>query len=148
MDVKSEVLINCPRDEVAGFAMDSSNDTRWIGGVTEVKELTESPFGKGSQVQRVASFLGRRIEYVNEVTEYDPAGLLVMRSIKGPFPMTIRYEFQEAPQATVARIQVQGEAGGFFKLASPLLAQAVKRNVTKDLNTLKRLLESDAGKAR
>ena len=41
----------------------------------------------------MATFLDRRIEYVLEVVEYDPKTLLAMRSVKGPFPMEVTYEF-------------------------------------------------------
>lgn len=144
IDVKTEVVIDRPKKEVASFAMNPDNDPVWIGGIIEARSLTAPPIGKGAQVQRVATFLGKRIEYVNEVTEFDPAGLLVMRSVKGPFPMTIRYEFNDAPQGTVARIEIQGESGGFYRLAGPVLSRTIKRSVTNDLETLKDLLESGA----
>ena len=142
IDVKAEIVINRSREDVASFAMNSDNDPIWIGGIVESKMLTDSPLGKGTNVSRVAKFLGKRIEYINEIIEYDPAGLLVMRSIKGPFPMTIRYQFEDASGGTLARIHVQGESSGFYKLAAPLLARAVKGNVKNDLETLKDLLES------
>ena len=145
INISTEIVINCPKEEVARFVMDWNNDPVWISGITEVKKLTDAAFGEGTQIQRVARFLGKRIEYVNEVTAIDPKALLSMRTVKGPFPMTIRYEFQEVPDGTLARIQVQGDATGFFKLASPLLAQAVKRSVSNDLKELKRLMEPGGG---
>lgn len=39
----------------------------------------------------MAGFLGRRIEYVNEVTAYDPPRTLDMRSVVASFPMRITY---------------------------------------------------------
>ena len=144
MDVTAETFINRPRGDVASFAMNADNDPIWIGGIVEAKMLTDPPTAKGTKVERIARFLGRRIEYVNEVVEYDPKGLLVMRSIKGPFPMTITYQFEEAAGGTLARIRVQGEAGGFYRLAAPVLSRAVKRSITNDLGTLKDLLESEA----
>ena len=143
MNVQVETVIHRSRSDVAGFAMDAGNDPVWIGGITQSRTLTEQPMGKGTQVERVAKFLGRRIEYVNEVVEYNPESELLMRSIKGPFPMTVRYQFEDADEGTLARIQVSGNAGGFYKLAGPVLAQAVRRSVRGDLRRLKRLLESE-----
>ena len=145
MEVTAETVIYRPRPDVASFAMNPDNDTRWIGGIVHARSLSDPPLSKGTRVERTAKYLGKRIEYVNEVVEHDPVGMLVMRSVSGPFQMTIRYQFEESPGGTLARIQVQGEAGGFFKVAGPVLAQMVKRNVTKDLKTLKQLLESEAG---
>ncbi|MFQ6019364.1 MAG: SRPBCC family protein [Dehalococcoidia bacterium] len=146
IDVRAENLINRSRADVASFAMNADNDPIWIGGIMEAKMLTDPPLAKGTKVERIATFLGKRIEYVNEVVEYDPKALLVMRSIKGPFPMTISYEFEEAAGGTLARIRVQGEASGFYKLATPVLSRAVKRSITNDLQALKDLLESEADK--
>ena len=143
IDVKAEVVINRPKDEVAGFAMNADNDPIWIGGIVEAKVVTEPPFGKGTKVARVAKFMGRRMEYTPEVIRYEPGKLLEM-STDVPFEMTIRYEFEDAGDGTLARIRVQGEGSGFYRLAAPLLARMVKRNVTSDLRTLKRLLESGA----
>ena len=147
VDVKAEILIGRPRGDVASFAMNANNDPIWIGGITEANILTDPPMAKGAKVARIASFMGKRIEYVNEVVEYDPEALLVMRSIKGPFPMIVSYQFEEAAGGTLARIRVQGEASGFFRLASPLLSRAVKRSITNDLKALKKLLESETDKS-
>ena len=143
IDITAEVNINRKRDDVVWFAMDPENDTVWIGGIIEAKIVTELPFGKGTKVARVAKFLGRRMEYTPEVIAYEPGKLLEM-STDVPFEMTIRYEFEDAGGGTLARIRVQGEGSGFYKLAAPLLARMVKRNVSSDLRALKQLLESSA----
>ena len=142
IDVTAEVQIERPREQVAAYAMDPSKDPIWITGITEARMLTEPPVGVGTTVERVASFLGRRIEYVLEVADHDPTALMDMRSIKGPFPMEVTYEFEDAPGGTLARIRIRGETRGFYKLAGPLMSRAVKRNITNDLETLKDLLES------
>ena len=142
IDITAEVIIGRHCAEVATFAMDPVNDPTWIGGISESRMLTDPPMAKGARVSRVASFLGKRIEHGNEVDEYDPPRLLAMHSVAGPFPMNIRYQFEEAGQGTLTRIRVQGEATGFFKLATPLLARMVKGRVSKDLRALKRIMES------
>ena len=143
IDITAEVTIDRKREDVAWFAMDPENDPVWIGGVIEAKMVTKPPFGKGTKVARVAKFLGRRMEYTPEVIRYEPGKLLEM-STDVPFEMTIRYEFEDAGDGTLARVRVQGEGSGFYRLAAPLLARVVKRNVSSDLQTLKRLLESSA----
>lgn len=147
IDVTVKLVIGRTRAEVARFAMDPANDPTWIGGVVEARLLTNPPLGQGSQVRRVANFLGKRIEYVTEAVDYEPERMLYMRSIEGPFPMTVHYYFDDAGGGTRVEIRNQGAASGFFKLAEPLLARAMKRSVRKDLKTLKRLLEAGASHA-
>ena len=52
-------------------------------------------------------------------------------------PMQIRYQLDEAPGGrTLASIRAQGDATGFSKIAGPLMAVMVERNITNDLETL------------
>lgn len=137
-DVSTEATISRPRDEVARYATDWRNDREWIGALTDVRLVQEEPL----QVARVASFLGKRIEYVNEVVEHEPGRRLVMRSVKAPFPMTVTYEFEDSGGGgTLMRIRTEGDASGFYRLAAPLLSRAVKRGVAGDLERLKARLE-------
>ncbi len=143
IDVSAEVVINRPRKEVATYVENPENEPVWIGGIVESKLLTDPPVGVGTRVQRVATFMGRRMRYTPEVVEYHPGALLVM-STDSPFPMTISYQFEDAAGGgTVARIRIQGGGAWYYKLAGPLLGLAVRRNITKDLRRLKALLESE-----
>jgi uncharacterized membrane protein len=143
-DVQVETTVERPRAEVARYATDWRNDPAWIGALTEARLVTEEPLRIGSQIARVATFLGRRIEYVNEVVELEPEARLVMRSVKAPFPMTVTYEFRDADGGTRMRIRAQGDASGFYRLAGPLLDRAVKRSIVADLARLKTILEDRA----
>ncbi len=139
-DVAVEIEVARPRADVARYATDWRNDTEWIGALAEARLVTEPPFGVGSQVARTARFLGRRIEYVNEVVEYEPERRLVMRSVKAPFPMTVVYEFEDAEDGTLARIRVDGEPGRLYAVAGPLMDAAVRRNLRRDLERLEQLV--------
>jgi uncharacterized membrane protein len=142
-DVTVETVVARPRAEVARYASDWRNDPSWIGGVSEARQVTDGPLAVGAQVLRVASFLGRRIEYVTEVVEHEPGSRLVMRAVRGPFPLDVVYEFEDAADGwTRMRIRARGDASGFYRLAGPLLARAVKRSIAGDLERLKGLLES------
>ena len=142
INVTAEVGIKRSRDDVAAYATNPDNDTQWIGGIREAKMLTDGPVGQGTQVERVASFMGKRIQYILEVTDFAPGERMAMRSIKGPFPMQVSYEFEESSDGCLARIQVRGDSSGFFKIASPVLAQGVKKNIGKDLKNLKAIMEA------
>jgi uncharacterized membrane protein len=148
IDVTARVEIARPRGEVAAYMTDPANDPAWIRGVREVRMETPPPLRAGSRVARVAAFLGRRVEYVNEITELDPDRVLDMRSVKAPFPMRVTYSFADADAdggpggaATVVRNRVQGDPGGFFALFGPLLGPMVKRSVQGDLERLRDVLE-------
>ena len=142
-DVTVETTIARPRAEVWRYTTDWRNDPTWIGAVNEAKLVTPGEFGVGSQVSRTASFVGRRFEYVNEVIDYEPESRLGMKSVKGPFPMTVTYEFEDADGGgTRVRIHAAGDASGFYRAAGAMLNPMVKRGIAGDLGRLKRELES------
>jgi carbon monoxide dehydrogenase subunit G len=141
IDVTATETIAAPRDEVAAFVVDHRNDTRWIGGISESKLLGDGPLSVGSDVRRVASFMGKKIEYVNRVEELEPGRRVVMRSIRSPIPMTVTYAFEDDGDGTRTSVRVQGEPGAMYRVAGPILSRQVRRSVANDLRTLKRLLE-------
>jgi len=141
VDVTVEREIARERLAVAGFVMDPANDTRWIKALDSVRTLGDGPVGPGTRVERIASFLGRRIEYVNEIVELVPGERLGVRSVKAPFPMEVRYELDEAGDGTRMRIRATGDASGFYRVAGPLLGAAVRRGIERDLDELKKVLE-------
>ena len=135
VDVTATVQVARDPAAVAAFMTDPANDPRWIGGLREAELLTEPPIGVGSRVRRVASFLGRRVEYVNEILTLG-AHELDMRSVQAPFPMHITYRFEPAPDGGT---QVSNHVrGGGPRLVAPL----VRRNVQRDLERLRDILES------
>jgi uncharacterized membrane protein len=144
VDVTATGTIERPQDQVAAYLRDPSNDTEWIGGLRSARLLTPGPVAVGSQVERVASFLGRRVEYVNEITELT-ADRLVMRSVRSPFPMRVTYGHRDAGDGTTeVSVRVEGDAGRFYALAAPLLGLAVRRSITRDLRNLERVLTARA----
>ena len=139
----AEIHIARPRGHVKDYVVNPENDAVWIGGIRSAHMLTEPPVGVGTKVARVASFMGKRIEYAPEVVAYEPSSLLTMKTDK-PFDMLISYEFEDCEGGTLARVRIQGGGSGFFKLAAPLLSPAVKRNIRGDLRNLKAILEAPA----
>ena len=142
IDVSASVEIAASREAVAAYASDPLHDPEWIGGITEARWLSEPPLRPGSRVERVARFMGRRIEYVLEVAELDPGHRVAMRSVRAPFPMEVTYAFADAGESRCrASIRIGGEAGGPYRLAGPLLAPMVRRSIGRDLRNLRRRFE-------
>jgi uncharacterized membrane protein len=145
LDVQVETVVARPRAEVAAYLFDWRNDTEWIGGISEARRVGDGAFGVGAHVARVARFLGMRIEYVNEVVELEPESRLAMRSVKGPFPMRVTYELDDAGAAgTRVRLRNEGGPSRAYGLVWPLLSRAVRRATQRDLDRLKRIIESQS----
>ncbi len=142
VDVTVETVIGRPVADVAAYAGDPSNAPEWYANIHSVQWRTPPPLAVGSRMDFVAAFLGRRLAYTYEVVALVPGERLVMRTAQGPFPMETTYEWLAADAGrTAMRLRNRGEPSGFGRVAAPALAAAVRRNTTKDLGRLKRLLE-------
>src|SRR6266508_3009006 len=148
MDVTAERVLPFPPERVAGYAMDWRHDHEWTQGIRSAA-LTRPAgdgdgFGTGAEVTRTAYFLRKRIDYVLRVEAYEPPTLLDMRSVAGPFPMHVTYRFDKHPEGTLASIRIRGDAGGYYRLAGPLMALQVRASIRKDLRDLQRRLTEGA----
>ncbi|MFN2538000.1 MAG: SRPBCC family protein [Mycobacteriales bacterium] len=143
VDVTVETVIGRPVEEVADYAGDPSHAPEWYANIRSVRWQTPPPVAKGSRMEFVAHFLGRRLAYTYEVIELEPRRRLVMRTAEGPFRMETTYEWLPADSVgTLMRLRNRGEPAGFGRLAAPVMSAAVRRSTTKDLARLKQLLES------
>jgi hypothetical protein len=147
VDVLTSIEIELPRADVAAYAADPDNATAWYENIERVEWQTEPPLRVGTRVAFVARFLGRRLAYAYEVRELVPGERLVMATADGPFPMETTYTWADAGAATRMTLRNRGEPSGFSKVAAPVLAAAMRRANRKDLEALKRLLETGGGGA-
>jgi hypothetical protein len=145
VDVLTEILIERPRPEVAGFAEDPIKAPEWYVNIRAAEWNTPPPLRIGSRLAFVAHFLGRRLAYTYEVIDYAPAERLVMRTAEGPFPMETTYTWETVPSgATRMTLRNRGAPRGFTRLAAPFMRIAMRKANQRDLARLKSLLERSA----
>jgi hypothetical protein len=143
VDVVTEIEIARPPAEVAAFAADFANATRWYENIVAVASHSSGPPAVGSRADFTARFLGRSLTYTYEIRELEPCHRLVMSTDQGPFPMETTYSWEEAPGGgTRMTLRNRGEPSGFAGVAAPLLERAMRRANRKDLARLKALLEA------
>jgi len=143
VEVVTETEIARPREEVAQFAADPDNATRWYANIESVKWETPPPLAVGSRLAFVARFLGRTLSYTYEVREHVPGERLVMATDAGPMPMETTYEWRDSLSGgTLMTLGNRGEPSGFAHVAAPLLTRAIRHANIKDLRKLKEILEA------
>ncbi|HEX7890825.1 MAG TPA: SRPBCC family protein [Ramlibacter sp.] len=145
VDVLTETLIARPRAQVAAFAADPDNVPAWYENIRSVEWKTARPARVGSRIAFVARFLGRRLAYTYEITEFVPGERMVMRTAEGPFPMETSYTWESSGEGkTRMTLRNRGEPSGFSRLVAPFMASAIRSANRKDLARLKALLERSA----
>lgn len=143
VDVSSEIVIARPRHMVADYCANPGNAPDWYVNISSVEWKTPPPVRVGSRMAFVAQFLGRRLAYTYEVTEWVPHERFVMRTAEGPFPMETIYTWKTTTEGgTRMTLTNRGTPAGFSVLLAPFMAKAVRRANQKDLAVLKRVLET------
>jgi uncharacterized protein YndB with AHSA1/START domain len=138
------LVINRPIEEVFAFISDPENLPRWRAATLEVKRISSEPLGVGSTVRGRFTFLGRPFEGNLEIITHEPHRSYATRLTEGPFPLEAHYTLESANGSTRVTLVIQGEPGGFFKLAEPLVVSMAKRSYKADLHNLKEMLEAQA----
>ncbi len=142
VDVLTEIVIERPRDQVAGYAGDPTNAPDWYANIKAVEWKTPPPVRVGSRMEFVARFLGRRLAYTYEVVDLVPGERLVMRTAEGPFPMETTYTWEAvSPGSTRMTLRNRGEPDGFSRISAPFMAAAMRRANRQDLALLKARME-------
>jgi len=143
VDVLTEIEIERPRAEVAGYAANPDNAPEWYENIEAVEWKTERALAAGARVAFVARFLGRRLAYTYEVETFVPGERLVMATNEGPFPMETTYAWTDtAGGGTRMTLRNRGRPSGFGRISAPIMAVAIRRANRKDLERLKQIVES------
>ncbi len=141
--LEAGITINRPVEEVFAFTSNPENEPLWRPELLELEKTSEGPIGVGTTFREVMQFLGRRIENTGEITKYEPNKMMAVKTTSGPVPMEITGTYQPVEGGTELTFEVEGEVGGFFRFAEPLVARMGKRQMETQLANIKDLLEAE-----
>jgi uncharacterized protein YndB with AHSA1/START domain len=127
--------------EVFAYVTDPYNLREWQG-TAEVEQLTDGPVRTGTRFREVHARMGRRLESVTEVTAYEQDRRFAIRIVEGPLPIDGDWRFSPADGGTRIDFTATGTVPSRVRLLSPLIARAVRRQMHRDHERLKRALES------
>ncbi len=136
------VVIERPVEEVFAFVTDPENEPLWQSTSLETERTSGGPVGVGSTFRNTSKFLGHRVESAYEVTEMETPRKQCVKIVSGPIPGSGCYLFEPAEDGTRFTQKFDAEVGGFFRLAEPLVARAIRRQFDADMATLKDVLEA------
>ena len=140
-----EILINRPVEQVFTFVADLENTPKWQTGVVNSKKVSEGPIQTGTKFKEVVRVLGRPLDTICEITEYQLNRKMAFKSTTSE---AIEYEgqftFESRDGGTRVDIAGTGELKGLWRLVEPLFAGDIKKTVGDELKQIKRFLETQA----
>jgi uncharacterized protein YndB with AHSA1/START domain len=142
--MEASVVINRPVHEVFTYMADVGNWPQWNTGMLEAEQTSEGPMGVGATCRGVNQLLGRRMEWVSEVTEYEPNRKWGQKITSGPMSFEQSCTLEPVEGGTTLTLVGEGEMGGFFKLAEAMVNRSMQRQMEGNLANLKDILEAGA----
>jgi carbon monoxide dehydrogenase subunit G len=137
-------LIDRPVQDVFTFISNPLNLPKWQAMIAGIEQVTPGAVGVGSKYKVSAEMMGRKIDGVMEVVEYQPSTRFGFVNNAGPLLVTVTVTLKPVGTGAKVTINAQGEPGGLFKLAEGALAGQVKNQMEANLARLKAVLESGA----
>ncbi len=140
MEVRVGIDIDRPADDVFAYIADMSNNPKWQQGQQRCEWTSEPPLRHGSTYDQEARFMGRTIRSSFEVVEFEQGSTIRIKSTSG-MPIDVTRTVTATGDTSC---RVEAVVGGGPPLVGPLFKPMVQRNVTKDYERLKELLERAA----
>jgi uncharacterized protein YndB with AHSA1/START domain len=140
IEVEHTLEIDRPAQEVFDYLTDVSRLPEWQSSA-ESAEL-EGSLGEGARIREVRTFMGRRAASILEVTEYDPPRRFSLHVVEGPIEYAVEHALEAVDGRTRIRFVGRGETPRVPRLMQGAIRRAVERQFVRDLETLKRTLES------
>jgi uncharacterized membrane protein len=135
----SEIVINCPPDDVFAFLADPENDPQWRSSVLDIKRVSGSGIG-ARYAQGVKGPGGRRIPADIEITELTPGEAIAFQTATGPVRPRGRYVVTAADGGTRVRFELKADVTGVKRLIGPMVQKTMNNEVAQ-LTQLKRVIE-------
>ena len=142
MRVEASVEINQPLPEVFNYVSDVRKYPEWMAHVLEVRSETPGPPQQSDKFVVAIKSVGRRFETAYERTSYEANRQCTDRALGGPVPnQRWQSSLQGVSGGTHMTRAVEVESTGLLKLLEPLQKWTAGRQMKKDLQTLKGVLE-------
>lgn len=143
MRLEESVDIDRPVEEVFKYVSDVGNYPQWMAHVLEVRKHTPGAPQRSEGFVVAIKSVGRRFETPYERTSYEPDRRCTDRAVGGPIPDQRWHSvFREVPGGTRFTRAVEVESRGLLRLLEPLQRRAAGRQLKKDLQTLKQVVEA------
>jgi carbon monoxide dehydrogenase subunit G len=134
-------LIDKPVKDVFAFVTNPNNMPKWNSAVVSMQQITPDPVSMGTKFKSVGEMMGRRIEGEMQVVAFEPDSKYGFQMNAGPVQVNVLLNFKTVGTGTKLSLNAQGNPGGLFKLAEPVMAGRVKSLMEENLARLKSVLE-------
>jgi uncharacterized protein YndB with AHSA1/START domain len=146
MKGSATVRINKPVEEVFSFITNVENNDRWVEGASETKLIKDGEVSLGSTFEGNYSYSGKIHKIGYEVVNFNFPDRFGVKSTHGPFPFENWLDLKNVEGQTEITNTIDAGSDHWmtsimFILLKPLLNRQMSKQMKKELDNLKVLLE-------
>lgn len=141
MRIESSVVINAPADQIFDFIADVQRQPEWIGAVTGVSNISNTPVGEGTTFEISLALMGKTARASQQVTRFEPNRAFTQATTSGPIPTEISITLVESGDSTTVHNVTEADISSLGRLAGPIAARTIRRQLETDLQTLRGIME-------
>jgi uncharacterized protein YndB with AHSA1/START domain len=142
VDVRTEIIINLPKEIVAEYVSDPANAPGWCTHIKSVEWNRNAPLRAGVKIVFDERIMRRHQRYVAEVVEIIPGQKLVVKTRNKSMRMETVVAWQAINEDTTRMtVWSRGIPRAFSKMISPFMALAIRNTSRRNLKQLKKMLE-------
>ncbi|WP_026689795.1 SRPBCC family protein [Alteribacter aurantiacus] len=142
-DLKEEVIIQKPCEDVFDFLSNIENNTDVLANVVEVNKLTEGPTREGTQFEEIRQFRNRKVGTILEVVKYVPNNKISIKSENNGLVVVYHYSLKKEDETTT-KVFFEGYVSAtkfLMKIMRPMMVKMLKKEDGEHLVSLKRIIE-------
>jgi hypothetical protein len=139
--IAGELVINRPVDEVFDFVADEQNEPRYNSRIRRAEKLSPGPIGRGTRFRAEAVTLGRTVGMTIDYTAYERPRRLGSSIHMAAADILGTLCFDPVPDGTRMRWSWELRLRGLYRLQSPIIVGAGRRQEQANWAGLKRFLE-------
>ena len=142
VDVRTEIIINLPKEKVAEYVSDPGNTPNWCSHITSVEWNGHAPLRAGVKIVFNERIMRRHQQYVCEVVEIIPGQKVVVKTRNKKMRMETTVAWQAINENTTCMtVWSRGIPRALSRMISPFMALVIRNTNRKNLKQLKRMLE-------
>jgi uncharacterized membrane protein len=142
VDVRTEIIINLPKEIVAEYVSDPGNAPSWCTHIKSVEWNQDAPLRAGVKIIFDEQILRRHQRYVAEVVEIIPGQKVVVKTRNNSMRMETIVAWQAINESTTCMtVWNRGIPRAFSRMIYPFMALAIRNTSRRNLKQLKKMLE-------
>jgi uncharacterized membrane protein len=142
IEVRKTIHVSLPAPQIYDYLTQPDNIVEYVGPIRRIYDSTTPEVETGTRLTVEVSFLGRRFEQRAECTRRDAPEVFEARSVGGRFYFEAGFDLTREPHGTQMDGWGRAQARGLFGIAETVLGFFIEHQVERDLQRLKRHLES------